>query len=204
MPRKPKRSKSPSDVTQSKVLLVEGQSPKNFFIAAAKHLGINDTIDIHDFGGVTQLTDYLETLAAMSSFQEKVKSIGIARDAEDDPVAALEAVKAAVRQAGISPEVSVATFIFPDRVSKGNIETLCLRSVEGRSVTACVQAFVKCSEENGAIVWAEGYKRDKALVQIYAATLESPEAYAGLAAYEGAWPWDSPALVAVLEFLQSI
>ncbi len=168
-----------------------------------RHLGIADRIEIHDYGGINDLQAYLMTLAAMAGFQEKVRSIGIVRDAEDSADNAKASVDGAIARASLPGSVRTSSFILPDNVSPGNIETLCLRSVSGSPVISCLHDFISCTTTAG-VVWATAHARHKADVQIFAATLESPRAYAGLAAYEGAWPWDSTAFADLFSFLQSL
>jgi len=181
--------------------LVEGATPCHFFTAATRHLGIADALQILDYGGITELVNYLTTLAANEAFRSKVESIGIVRDAEGDALAAATALENAIQRANIPAPVRRSKFILPDNVSAGNIESLCLRSVATSPVMDCVNNFINCAAEHG-IVWADGYERDKALVQVFASTRDRP--YAGLAAYKGAWPWDSPVFADLFAFLQAL
>lgn len=202
MPRKP-FNPLPKPIESSKVLLVEGTTPLNFFTAALRHLGLEDQVEIRDFGGITQLATFLQTLAATADFREKVRSLGVTRDAEASAAGARASVDSAITRAALGAGVRTAVFIFPDNDSPGNIESLCLQSVADSPIMQCVNAFVDCAA-NGGTVWAQGYEQDKARVQIFASTLESPTGFAGLAAYRGAWPWTSPAFNEVFGFLRSL
>lgn len=197
-------SKLPAAITRSKVLLVEGDTPEHFFRALLRHLAIEDTIEVLKFGGITELGEYMRTVARATGFRQNVRSLAVVRDAEADAVAARQSVKAAIAGAGLHQEVRTAYFILPDNTNPGNIETLCLNSVTGTPVSACVDQFAQCAAGSGNIVWPEGYAAHKALVQIYAATLSPPQPFAGLASYKGAWPWDSPVFVDLIAFLQAI
>lgn len=205
MPASPKPSRTPMPATfdKSRVLLVEGETPYHFFLALTRHLLIADSLDILNYKGITELRPYLMTAASTESFRGKVRSLGIVRDAEGNAAGARDAVDAAVKAARLPDGMRVSVRILPGGADQGNIETLCLRSVEDHAAYPCLQAFVDCTAANG-VVWPEGYSRDKALVQVFGATLPEPQPYAGLAAHKKAWPWGSPAFAELVKFLKDL
>ncbi|HVA46690.1 MAG TPA: DUF3226 domain-containing protein [Pirellulales bacterium] len=179
----------PTPIARSKLLLVEGLSPANFFEALCRHLGLSDAIEIRSYGGINQLHAYLRAQAAGEDFRRNVQSLLIARDAEDDAVKAKQSVQTAIDALKLHPSVRTQIAIFPNEVAAGMIETLCLSSVADRPHYHCIHDFVVCIEGNG-IRLPEGHKRDKHLAQMYLATQEEAQLYPGIAAYRQAWPFD--------------
>jgi hypothetical protein len=199
-----KSSKPPKAISSDKVLLVEGSSPEHFFRALTRHLLIEDSIDIRNFGGNQDFSVYLRTLCSTTDFKDRVRSIGVIRDAETSASAARASIENAINIAKISPDVQKQLFILPDNKSPGNIETLCMRSVQDKPIISCVEQFLDCVTKSNGKVWPTDHKKDKALVQIYAATLDPPKPYAGLASYHHVWPWTSPVFAELVTFLQTL
>lgn len=154
------------EIKQPKLLLVEGADALYFFIWACEAFGVHD-VQVMDFGGIKDLTEYLKTLPMVSGY-EQVKTIVIARDAENDPAVAVSNVKRALQQAnlpvpsnsfefaGSSPRV--AFMIFPGAttdvdgnimLSPGTLEDLCLEIVKDCSTFECVDQFIQCLQSKG-------------------------------------------------------
>lgn len=74
------KSPYPESVKLSKLLLVEGETPCHFFEALASYLGINKTIEIRSFGGISNFEGVLAALVKGHGFSTTVKSLGIIRD----------------------------------------------------------------------------------------------------------------------------
>ncbi len=105
---------------ESKIqLLVEGNDQRNFFEAFIKHLEIDD-VQIHNFGGVPQLRDFLLALVDAPNFREIVQSVGIVRDAEESAAAAFQSVQSSLRHAELT---------MPDRpaIRSGNSPAICFQ-----------------------------------------------------------------------------
>ncbi len=197
---RPRAAVPPQPVALEKLLLVEGETPAHFFEAALKEIGLASEVEIRSYGGISQLAGYLGVLGSTAEFKAKVRSVGVVRDAEDDPAAARRAVEAAVRGAGLAPAVKVAIAILPDDNTAGMIETLCVRTVDSTPLFECVSQFLTCAEDKGAVL-PQGPIRAKHQVQAYLATLPNPQMMPGLAAYKGAWPFSHAAFAAVRAFL---
>lgn len=203
-PRPPKPS--PTPIRRSKLLLVEGSTPLNFFEALLQHLGISDEIEISDFRGVTDLKSAVAAHADSSEFKSLVKSVAVVRDAEDDRDAAYDSVRHALDSAGLSaanPDVRTSIYILPDDQNAGMIETLCVDAIRADPVFSCIEEFFDCAEQQGAIL-PEGIQRAKNLAQAYLSTRKETQMFPGIAAYRGYWPWDNEAFVELKQFLQSL
>ena len=96
---------TPESITNSRLLLVEGNDALNFFRAVARHCSL-DKVDIRNFGGVSELGAYLSAIVREPGFRAHVVSLGIIRDAEVDAAAAAASVNSAV-EAGRTFSASV-------------------------------------------------------------------------------------------------
>ena len=63
----------PTTISAETLLLVEGNDHRNFFEAFSKHLGISQ-MNIEDFGGVSQLSEYLSALVKSRELPESAAS----------------------------------------------------------------------------------------------------------------------------------
>jgi len=197
---KERAAQPPQSIKLSKLLLVEGETPAHLFEALATYLKLDDAIEIRSFGGNRQLRKFLAVLSSTQEFRTVVKSLGIARDAEDSPEGAKRAVEEAIIAAKLDDVVKVSTFILPDGTEPGMIETVCLRSVEEERHFGCIGSFVDCIGAQG-VELPHGIVRSKHLAQIYLATMSDPQLFPGLAAYKGTWPFDHAAFEPLRAFL---
>lgn len=76
-------------------LLVEGNDQRNFFEAFIDHLSL-ENIQIQNFGGVSELRDFLEGLVSSTGFRQIVQSLGIVRDAETFAGSAFQSVQSSL------------------------------------------------------------------------------------------------------------
>jgi DNA-binding protein Fis len=113
-----------------------------------------------DFGGITELTNFLKLLANDESY-DNVETIVVARDAETDAKAAIDSIQNSMRQAKIPvPEkpfeytqdssLKTAFMIFPGpEYSSGRLEDLCLLTVESDPLLECVDDYLECAKTKG-------------------------------------------------------
>jgi hypothetical protein len=198
---KPRPERIDPPITLSRVLLTEGDTPQHFFEALAKDLGIAQQIEIRNFGGLRELGKYLKTFVTLASFKTKVASLGIVRDAEDDPATAKQSVETLVRQANVPQNVRVSIAILPDDLSAGMIETLCLRSVDTSPVFECIDGMVTCLDTKQMPLPAV---RDKHILDFYLAATNKPQTFPGIAASQGAWPFTHTCFDSLKQFLQQL
>jgi len=203
IPRPPKIEPPPVPVSLSKVLLVEGSTPVHFFEALLCQLGLNDSVEIRDFGGVRQMRAFVRAFASSSEFRRLVKSMGVVRDAETNAGGARQSVDDALKAAALPEAVQTSVFILPDNERPGMIETLCIESVRQTPVFSCVEQFFQCVETQG--VDLPGAPHDaKNRAQAFLATRSEVQLYPGIAAYRGYWPWDSAVFANLKEFLEAL
>jgi hypothetical protein len=199
-----------SPITYAKVLLVEGMTPFQFFKALLKHINLLDVIEIRNFGGVTDFTVFLETLIATPGF-DKVESLGIVRDAEDNANSAFASVCASLGRAGLDVPASslsittgkprVSVFILPDCVAPGMIETLCMHAVSGDPSIPCISQYFECIARE---LTEMPSPIDKAQVQAFLASRVRPGLQLGEAAHAGYVPWDDVAFDKLKQFLRAL
>lgn len=198
---RPERLNPP--IQLEKLLLAEGETPANLFEELAKHLGLSDQIEIRSFGGISQFGKYVKTIASTADFKAKVKSLGIIRDAEHDPVGARQSITHGVQNANLPSGVTVKIAILPDDSTPGKIESLCLRSVQGHEVFECIEALVKCLENKNLGLPAD-HLSHKHLLDFFLASIGKPQTFPGIAARQGVWPFDHAAFDEIRKFLQGL
>jgi hypothetical protein len=182
-----------------KLLLVEGADALHFFIKALEMFRVDD-VQVLDFGGISDLTNYLKALPLYPDF-DRVTSLAIARDAETNSEAAISNVKKSLKQTSFSvPDKpfeftennpKIAFMIFPGFNEKGlqsgTLEDLCLDIVKDCSTFDCVDAYIQCLQSNGY----EIKRPHKTKLHAY---LSGKNDFVGLkigeAAKAGAWDWD--------------
>ena len=138
----------PAEIKSAVQLLVEGNDQRNFFEAFTSHLSITN-VQIQNFGGVSELRDFLEGFVGATGFRETVQSLGIVRDAETSAGGAFQSVQSALSNASLpvpdSPveltdtNPAVAVLILPGAtIAKGCLRRYCaraLRIIRWRSVS---------------------------------------------------------------------
>lgn len=210
-----------------KLLLVEGSDDRRLFGALANHLGI-DGIAIESYNGKPNLGNDLADRVRSPNFR-LYSSIGIVRDADDDAQSAFDSVIGSLRRAYLpTPSVPIssvtqrnlriAVLIIPPSEGRGELEDMCLRSIEDTEEHACVDAYINCLETLGTPISTN--RRAKAKVHAYLAAGPEPRFFAGApdessgrrnpglrvgeAAEARVWNWTSPAFTQVAEFLRRL
>ena len=137
----------PAEIKSAVQLLVEGNDQRNFFEAFTSHLSISN-IQIQNFGGVNELSDFLEGFVGATGFRETVQSLGIVRDAETSAERSVPKCSVFVGADATLPvpdspaertdtNPAVAVLILPGDNRQGMLETLLCESfadTSGRSL----------------------------------------------------------------------
>jgi hypothetical protein len=196
------------------VLVVEG--PKDdewFFKALARHLGLLEAIQIIPIYGKTNLRDRLKAIHSASRQDEatEIISLGVVRDADENPAAAFQSVRDALRDAGFPvPEHAltpagehprVTVLILPNEQTPGMVEDFCLKAVENDNARICVEQYFQCLQQQGLSL---PRNMSKARVQAFLASKPEPGKRLGEAAEAGYWPWDDQAFDEAKIFLEQI
>jgi hypothetical protein len=197
-------------ITYSKLLIVEGYDPFEFFLAFIRYLGLSNQVEIRNFGGIAELPPYLRTLTATPGF-DRVTSLGIVRDAEIDALTAFASVRESLAQANLTAphapnEVadgtpSVSVFILPDNANPGSLESLCLQSVSDDPALPCIEEYFACIQNQGLPLPAN---MAKAKVQAFLSSRQTHVIWLGMASHRNHWPWDSPVFDSTKGFLRAL
>lgn len=188
-------------------LLVEGNDQRNFAEALLARLGRGD-IEVQNFGGITELGEFLAALQGAASF-DMVEAIGILRDAEGVAADAFRSVQGSLERAALPvpdelgrrsagvPRVTV--FLLGD--DGGMLETLLNRTVAAAPEQDCVEAFVRCIEEKRGRPFRNPHK---SRAHLWIAAQDRPEVSVGAAARKGYWDLEHEALAEVRSFLTNL
>lgn len=151
-------------IEKEKLLLVEGKDDRAAIYKLVKDLGLDD-IQVAYMEGKDNSKKFIDTLAAAlktSRLENKyIKAFGVMLDADDN-----EATSSFQKVCSILKEIQkrqiknmefeipkrcamftgsrtkVGVYIMPNCISKGMLETLCLKSVEDEPFYSCVENFI--------------------------------------------------------------
>jgi hypothetical protein len=201
---------SPRAITKSKQLLVEGLDAERFFQVLLSRESVID-VQVQNFAGTDELRSFLRAFKIAPGFDAVVTSLGIARNAENDPRTAFQSVCGALRDASlpepqqpgtfVGSKPQVAIFILPSSDKPGMLDTLCLDSVSGDSAMPCVENYINCL---GKVFGRPLANPTKARLYSFLASRTKPNLRLGEAAAAGEWALDSPAFVQLKEFVHAL
>jgi hypothetical protein len=119
-----------------KVLAVEGKDELNFFKAVLTDMAISE-VDIFDVGGKDKFKTHIEALTKTVGF-DKVVTLAIIRDAENDANATFDSISYILTQNGLQAPTTVESystgtprvgiFLMPGNMESGRLEDLCLKT----------------------------------------------------------------------------
>jgi hypothetical protein len=159
-----------------RLVLVEGSDDQAVIAKLVEHEGL-EGFQIHNMGGNRGWTARLRAISVDEGFKDKVRALGLVRDADNDAAACWQSCKAsleaadlvAAAQAGeVAPgDPATCVAIVPSASGIGAIEEVCLASFPPDQM-ACVGSYFECidSEHEPA------QHPSKALVQVYLASLD--------------------------------
>jgi hypothetical protein len=162
--------------TQERLVLVEGSDDQALIGALVEHEGL-EGFQIHNMGGKSGWTARLRAIVLDEGFKEKVRALGLVRDADNDAAACWQSCKAALEAADLvaaaqagelalgDPATCVA--IVPSANGLGAIEEVCLASFPADRM-ACVGSYFECIDSDDE----PAQRASKALVQVYLASLD--------------------------------
>lgn len=143
--------------SQPALLLVEGKDDRAFFdtLRMVRNL---PAFEIIQYEGKSKLRPFLKGLVLAEGFSNVV-SLGVVRDADDNPAAAADSIRGALQAAGLPVPVAaltavgtaprVAFMIVPDATSSGALEELCFRAFAGDPALPCVDQYFDCLAATG-------------------------------------------------------
>ncbi len=197
-------------LNSDRLLLVEGQDEVLLFEALIQQRFQKSppVFQIVPAGGKNQFPMHMKAIAVAAATGPQLQSIGIIRDADDNPGGAFQSVCDHLGKAGLEPPEHhagftmnrpyVGIFIVPDGKHSGAIESLCRQSVNDTDVAQCVQQYLACLSDKN--VMAAG-NPDKSFVHAYLAALRNPLARVGEGAQQGVWCLESRIFNELSDFL---
>lgn len=196
------------------LLLVEGKDDKAFFEALINYMFDSVTsqnIQIMMLNGNTKWKRKLKLIRGRAEFDNNVVSLGLVRDADVNPTATFQSVCDALGDNDLSvpdkPVVSVGDnpkvniLILPKENEQGELEDLCLESVEDDPALPCVENYFSNLEEK-SLSLPDNLCKPK--VQVFLASRPRIVSDFRVGAKAGCWPWDNEAFRHVKFFLQQI
>ena len=196
-------------IEKPNLLVVEGDEDDCFFDALIRYIRASN-IQIVPLGGKTQLRDRLKSLVSTPNFSSVV-SLGIVRDADNNPGAAFQSVcdalqyvnlpvpKRPLDPAGNQPKVAV--LILPSSNSPGALEDLCLQALAQDPAMSCVEQYFECLQHRG---FSLPRTLAKAKIHVLLASKEETHKWLGVAAKAGYLPLDDATFDHVKCFLNII
>ncbi len=197
-------------IIKPKLLIGEGAEEVRFFGALLAHLHIGD-VQVEDYKGKQGLSSYLKTLTTVRPGRERLVSLGITRDADDNARDAFRSVCGALERIGLPLPASpmdfvgealrVGVLILPDGHSEGMLEDLCLSAIGTYPEMRCVDEYFRCVNDAAK---RQPRNMAKARVHAWLSSQTEPDKLLGVAAEIGYWPWNSPAFAHVKQFLRQL
>jgi hypothetical protein len=193
-----------------KFVFCEGKDDLAVIRCLAEFHGITG-ISVEELSGKDKLRSLLKAIRMRPEFaQNKVASIGVIRDADDDDRVAFESVRDALLANGFAaPEnsgsvtgqpIKIGVLIIRPNAGKGMLEDLCLKSVSDRPEFDCVDEYFRCVAEKSD---RKSFS-SKAKVRAWLSSHTDWDLRVGLAAEKGYWPWDNPAFDTLKDFIRAL
>ena len=208
------QSSSPKIVlTTNRLLLVEGKDEVNLFGALIKTCLQDDgqLIQILEVGGERKFRPSLMAVKVAAQSGPSLRSIGIVRDADENPNGSFTSVCNSLRNVGYEPPAahaefsndtpSIGVFIVPDGSQRGAVETLCRRSVAGEDAAQCADEYLACLKTRNAL---RSENADKTFAHAYLAATKNPVARVGEGARQGVWTFQSSAFAPLVQFVRTL
>ena len=193
-------------------LLVEGKDDLHLIRELIKARSL-PLVQVRPYNGVDNLRRFLASLVTTPGF-ETITSLGVLRDADQDPAAAFQSTQDALEANRIEPPrrpgapedreahgrtLRVGILVLPP-AGAGMLETVLCQTFADQPVGACVDDFLSCLVRSGIELRNEAKTR----VHAYLSTRERPGSNTGLAAVQGAWDLHHPALDSIADFVRAV
>lgn len=195
-------------IEKAHILIVEGRDEELFFSALIEDIDLS-SIQIMPIGGKTKLPFRLDALKKTPGFETVVSSLGIIRDANENPNDAFKSVCGALKKVNLDvptkplkltkgrPQIIIS--IMPDFTECGMLEDLCLRAVEQNPAIICVNNYFECLKNQGLPL---PKNISKAKMHVFLASRKEACKRLGEAAQAGYFPWSHSSFDHVKKFLR--
>ncbi len=198
-------------IEQEKLLLVEGIEDARFFDAfLRKGLGKAE-VQVAKVDGKGNFRRFIsDTLVKADNFSS-LRSLGVLRDADENPDRAFDSLQGALQDAGLPAPAqpwepvesngrTVSLGVLPGNGATGDLEQLCLQSIDNRNTLTCIENFIACMAQEDP----PSRSPSKARLYSYLATRERPGLRVAEAAEAGIWNWEAAAFAQLRSFLKGL
>jgi len=199
------------NIEKSKLIIVEGEEDEKIFRQLISHFKLTD-IQVSPTQGKTKLRSYLKALKTLREFYNVV-SIGIVRDADENPDGAFQSVCSALKHVGLAaprqPLISAgerpatSVLILPDINQKGMLEDIFLKSIENSTEMECVNKYFDCLKRNNLSL-PKDIEMSKARVHVYLASKPRPDLRLGESVSAGYWNLENNIFKKIKDFLYQL
>lgn len=215
--------KTNNKIRTKHLILCEGRDAEEFLITYLNSETLSDIssfsndFQVMDFGGNSDLANFIETLQNMENF-DKVESILIIRDAERDTSQAVREITNALNRCGLSipdsphkwqctaPKIGYLLFPTCDvSVQSGTLEDLCLSILsenQSHKIIGDIQEFINKVGEQYNRTYPHEFKTK--LHTYFSITDAYVSLKIGEAAKAGAFNWTNEKLLPLKNFLMEI
>ena len=206
----------PTTINRKKILLVEGRDEEVFFKVILTKMEIQDIIQIIPTGGKQQFSTIFPAIINVPGFNQ-VGSLAIIQDADNDASATFQSICSTLNKRELHAPVQIGTFtrdtpkigvfIIPDGKSTGILESLCLSTIESRSIMKCVDSFMDCVTKTSKLnesAYNKPKNVSKARCRAFLSAMEDDTPSLGIATEKDYWDLTSNRLKPLLHFLKQI
>lgn len=202
-----------ADLQSDRLLLVEGGDEERLLLKLLNDMQMND-FQVINVEGQTNFESRLSVALSQANIQGiTLSSLGLVRDADDDPRSAFTKACDALRAnrlpvpagselivAGV-PKVGV--FISPSGTRTGSIEDICWDALveTDHSAVRCINSFVDCLRGSAAL---DSTNEGKTRIHAYLSSRKDPVSGVGVGAQRGYWPLYSPAFNGLRQFIRDL
>lgn len=193
----------------SRLALVEGKQCSHFAAAFIRHhnLDPDGAATVLDFGGVSELRGYIETLTE-AGLMQRAKRMLVIRDAEQrEAKSAFDSVNSAFKRFSLPQPKNMMTwaegspstcvYILPDCKSPGTLEDLLLKTAEAPEALGCVDRYMECLASKNM----EPNQPHKSRYLAYIASRNQPDSRHGVAMRKTWFNFDHPNFAPLRECL---
>jgi|HubBroStandDraft_5_1064220.scaffolds.fasta_scaffold180672_2 hypothetical protein len=189
------------------LILVEGADDQALSALMIRHEGL-ENFRVHNMTGKTSWNRRIGVIAKQPDFQQNVTSLGLLRDADDDPGAAWDSCIGALKFCSLpTPREALelaagtpntAIMVVPSRTRRGAVEELCMDSFPEPRL-ACVDQYFGCLGENGVAP-----THAKGRIQVYLAGLRDNPRDLVVACKKGLLDMGHPAFDELRGFIRAL
>jgi hypothetical protein len=145
------------EIKKTKLILAEGVDATYFLIYLLEALHIED-IQVFDYGGITELTQFLNNLSKLDKYDE-VSTIIIARDSETAVESSIQSVNDSLKKANLTKDdimpfkieqkmKKLGLVLFPGHDEQqqlckiGTLEDLCLKIFNDQATVGKIDSYI--------------------------------------------------------------